>query len=570
MIGRRRSRTDRLDFSRHASLLVLCLILSGARSLAAQESTTLRIEHADKEPQNWLSFYGDYRGWSYSGLNQITRENVKQLVPVWAFPAGFPPPGTGLRAGLEATPLVVDGVLYLEGMQNNIYAIEAATGRPLWTYTYKWPETVTYSIRGARGIAFGDGRLYMGTQDNHLVAVDAATGEEAWNVHVEENSECKCRITGAPLFVKGKVITGNAGSGYEHLRGHVNAYDAKSGELVWHFETIPSPGEPGSETWAGAPDNYWKTAGGGTCFTGTYDPELNLVYWGTGDPTPIDATTRPGANLYTASLVALDADTGKLKWYFQETPHDLYDYDSAPEPIILDTDVAGRKRKVILHPTKNGFAYVYEPETGKFLRAFPFSSPNWTKGIDMNGKPIDPVIPKEQKDFLICPSIHTGARGIQHSAYSPRTGWWYTSDFEICTHLKTGSDQDELNPNVPPNISAFDPATGKKQWTFTTKYYNMSSLLSTAGDLILGGDLEGNAFALDAKTGQKLWSFNTGGRIASAPVSFSVNGRQYIAIASGGGSETETRLAKFYPETAAHIPQPASTLFVFALQEKVK
>jgi alcohol dehydrogenase (cytochrome c) len=559
-----------IDFSTFAALFLLCFIPIDVRSAAAQEPTTSRIEHADKEPQNWLSFYGNYRGWSYSDLNQITRENVKQLVPAWAFAAGFPPPSTGLRPGLEATPLVVDGVLYLEGMQNNIYAIEAATGRPLWTYTYKWPETVTYSIRGARGLAFGDGRLYMGTQDNHLVAVDVATGEEAWNVHVEENSECKCRITAPPLFVKGKVITGNAGSGYEHMRGHVNAYDAKTGALLWHFETIPSPGEPGSETWAGAPDNYWKTGGGGTWFTGTYDPELNLVYWGTGDPTPIDAATRPGANLYTASLLALDAETGQLKWYFQETPHDLYDYDSAPEPIILDTDVEGRKRKLILHPTKNGFAYLYDRETGKFVRAFPYSSVNWTKGIDENGRPTETVIPKQQKDFLICPSIHTGARGIPHSAYSPRTGWWYTTDFEICTHLKDGSDQDELNPTVPPNISAFDPATGKKQWTFNTKYYNMSSVLATAGDLIFGGDLEGNAFALDARTGQKLWSFNTGGRIASAPVSFSVNGRQYVAIASGGGSEMEARVTKFYPETAGHIPQPASTLFVFVLPAKSK
>jgi alcohol dehydrogenase (cytochrome c) len=562
--------THGIDFWAWVALFLLYFVPVAVPSAAAQEPTTSRIEHADKEPQNWLSFYGNYRGWSYSELNQITRENVKQLVPVWAFPAGFPPSGTGLRPGLEATPLVVDGVLYLEGMQNNIYAMEAATGRPLWSYTYKWPETVTYSIRGARGLAFGDGRVYMGTQDNHLVAVDVATGEQAWNVHVEENSECKCRITAPPLFVKGKVITGNAGSGYEHMRGHVNAYDAKTGALLWHFETIPSPGEPGSETWAGAPDDYWKTGGGGTWFTGTYDPELNLVYWGTGDPTPIEATTRPGANLYTASLLALDADTGRLKWYFQETPHDLYDYDSAPEPIILDMDVAGRKHKLILHPTKNGFAYEYERETGKFVRAFPYSSANWTRGIDENGRPTETVIPKQQKDFLICPSIHTGARGIPHSAYSPRTGWWYTTDFEICTHLKDGSDQDELNPSVPPNISAFDPATGKKQWTFNTNYYNMSSLLSTAGDLIFGGDLEGSAFALDARTGQKLWSFNTGGRIASAPVSFSVNGRQYVAIASGGGSETETRLTKFYPDPPGRLPQPASTLFVFALPERTR
>ena len=537
----------------------------------AQDETTSRIVHADKEPQNWLTFYGNYRGWSYSPLNQITRENVKRIAPVWAFPAGYPSGVANLRPGLEAAPLVVDGVLFLEGMQNNVYAVDAATGRSIWTYEFKWPEVKTFSIRGARGLAYGDGRIYMGTQNNHLVALDAKTGAEVWNIHIEENSECECRITAAPLYVKGKVFTGNAGSGYQALRGHINAYDAKTGSLVWHFEVIPATGEPGSETWPGAPENYWKTGGGGTWFTGTYDAELNVIYWGTGDPTPIDGKLRPGGNLYTASLLALDVDTGKLKWYFQETPHDLYDYDSSSEPIIVDMDVAGQKRQVIVHPTKNGYTYEYDRETGKFLRSFAYSAPNWNKGIDAQGKPIDPIVPKDQKDMLICPSIHTGARGIQHSAYSPRTGWWYNSDFELCSHFINGSDKgDELNPNVPPNISAFDPVTGKKEWTFNTKYYNMSSLLATAGDLIFGGDLNGDVFALDARTGQKLWSFNTGGRIASAAVSYSVNGRQYIAIGSGGGSEVEGRLAKYYPEVAGHMAQPASTLFVFALPEKQK
>ena len=552
-------------------LFFACLFFGLASVTFAQDATTTRIEHADKEPQNWLTFYGNYRGWSYSPLNQITRENVKNIVPVWAFPAGFPSGTAGLRPGLEAAPLVVDGVLYLEGMQNNVYAVEAATGRQIWTYEYIWPEVKTFSIRGARGLAYGDGRIYMGTQNNHVVALDAKTGAEVWNTLVEENSECECRITAPPLYVKGKVLTGNAGSGYQALRGHINAYDAKTGALVWHFEVIPAPGEPGAETWAGAENNYWKTGGGGAWFTGTYDPDTNSIFWGTGDPTPINGTLRPGPNLYTASLLALDADTGKLKWFFQETPHDLYDYDSAAEPVLVDMDVDGHKRQVIIHPTKNGYTYEYDRETGKFLRAFAYSAPNWNKGIDGQGRPIDPIVPKEQKDGLVCPSIHTGGRGIQHSAYSPHTGLWYTSDFELCTHFVDGGDKGDLvNPNVPPNISAFDPTNGKKAWTFNTKYYNMSSLLATAGDLIIAGDLEGNVFTLDARTGKKLWSFNTGGRIASAAVSYSVNGRQFIAVGSGGGSETEGRLAKLYPESAPHIVQPASTLFVFALPEKEK
>ena len=529
-----------------------------------------RIEHAEKEPQNWLTFYGNYGGWSYSPLNQITRENVKQLVPAWAFSAGAPPASTTIRNGLEAAPLVADGVLYLEGMQNNVYAMEAATGRALWTYTYKWGDKPITGIKGARGLALGDGRVYMGTQDNHLVSLDAETGKEIWNVEVQSFSECLCKITAAPLLVKDKVITGVAGGGQLHMRGYVDAFDAKTGERLWHFDVIPSPGQPGSETWT---DESWKMGGGATWFTGTYDPELNLIYWGTGDPAPAyKPDVRPGLNLYATSLLALDADTGQLKWYFQETPHDLYDYDSQAEPVIVDLTLDGRKRKVIVHPSKNGFVYVYDRATGDLLRTFPYSWQNWTKGLDAHGVPKETVIPEDQKNFLICPSISNGARGISHSAYSPRTGLWYTTDLEMCSFLVDGADnrKDAMNPNILPNISAYDPATGKKQWTFNTKFYNMSSLLATAGDLIFAGDLEGNAFALDARTGQKLWSFNTGGRIASPPVSFSAGGRQFVTVSVGGGSTVENYVPNLYPETKDRYPQPGATLFVFALPEKSK
>lgn len=570
VIHPQRSAIRKNNFWCHAGLLLVFLLLTVRFGIAQQASTASRIENAEKEPQNWMTFYGNYKGWSYSPLNQITRQNVKQLAPAWAFSAGAPPAVTQLRTGLEATPLVVDGVLYLEGTQNNVYAIDAATGKSLWSYTYKWPDKAITGIKGARGLAFGEGRVYMGTQDNHLVALDAETGKETWNIEVENFFDCLCKITGAPLFVNGKVVTGVAGGGQQHLRGYIDAFDAKTGQRVWHFDTIPSPDQPGGETWNG---DTWKMGGGATWLTGTYDPELKLIFWGTGDPSPAyKPDTRPGLNLYATSLLALDADTGKLKWYFQETPHDLYDYDSQPEPVILDLKLAGANRKIILHPSKNGYAYVYDRTTGELLNAFAYGTPNWTKGLDKAGKPIDPVIPEEQKDFVICPSIRSGSRNIAHSAYSPRTGWWYTTDLELCSYLKNGEDnpQEMLNPNVAPNISAFDPATGKRQWTFNTHYYNMSSLLATAGDLIFGGDLGGEAFALDAKTGQKLWTFNTGGRIAAAPVAFSVNGKQYVAISTGGGSQTETYLQQLYPQDASRIPQPGSTLFVFALPEKNK
>jgi alcohol dehydrogenase (cytochrome c) len=572
MICAKNIATRHIDFWGSAGFLVLCLVLFAVRPAAAQQGAMAsRIEHADKEPQNWLTFYGNYKGWSYSPLSQITRENVKQIVPVWTLSAGGPPSDLALRPGLQAAPLVAEGVLYLEGMQNNIYAVEAATGKLLWTYVYPWTEKGAMpGLRGARGLAMGDGRIYMGTQDNHVVAVDAETGNQVWNIEVQDLSKCQCDITSAPLFVKGKVIAGVAGGGLGVVRGYLNAFDAKTGERVWHFDTIPSPDQPGGDSWSG---DAWKSGGGATWYTGTYDPELNLIYWGTGDPAQVYVgSERPGSNLYSTSLLALDADTGKLKWYFQETPHDLYDYDAAAEPVILDMDVAGRKRKVVLHPNKSGFAYVFDRETGKYLRSFPYGSPNWAKGIDENGKPIDPLVPKDHKDFVMCPGLGPGARGIEHSAYSPRTGWWYTTDLEICSTLKgsEGAGAAILNPNAPSQISAFDPVSGKKQWAFKTKYYNLSSLLATAGDLVFAGDLDGNAFALDAKTGEKLWSFNTGGRIVAPPVSFSVGGRQYVTISSGGGANIENYLSTLYPESKGHLPQPSAMLFVFALPEKSK
>ena len=551
-----------------ASSFMSLFLLGAALASSAQEPTAARIERADQEPQNWLTYYGNYAAWSYSSLNQVNRENVKRLLPVWALSAGYPT-NRSLRPGLEAAPLVVDGVLYLVGMQNNVYAVEAASGRKLWNYIYRWPKEDIPGGRGSRGLAVGEGLVFMGTQDTHVVALDAQTGKEVWNIAMDDISKCACAITSAPIYVRGKVITGVAG-GDAPFRGYLKAFEAKTGKSLWTFYTIPEPGEPGSETWVG---DSWKIGGVATWLQGSYDPGLNLLYWGTGNAYPdLAGKDRQGANLYAASLVALDPDTGKLKWYFQETPHDVYDFDSNPEPVLLDASENGRARKLVLHSSKNGFTYLLDRETGKFLRGFPFAATvNWTKGLDENGKPLTPLIPEQdERGQLTCPGT-AGARNFNHSAYSPRTGWWYTSSAEMCSHITPGPNLRAgraLNPDSPPHIAAFDPLTGKQQWTFATQYVNNSSLLATAGDLVFGGDMEGYAFALDAKSGKKLWSFNTGGRIVSPPVSFSVNGRQFIAIGSGGGSVADDQIAVYWPETKDRQPQSAATLFVFALPEK--
>lgn len=545
------------------------LVAAGA---AGQEVTPERIVHAAKEPQNWLTFYGNYRAWSYSALNQITRENVHRLAPAWTFP-------TGGHGGLESAPIIADGKLYLEDQGNNVFALDAASGRLIWNYAYKPAKDARAGNGRARGLAIGFGMLFLGTRENRLIALNANTGKEVWNIEIENSVKCGCGISSAPLLVKDKIITGVTGGESAH-RGYVSAFDAKTGQLAWRFYTIPEPGQPGSETWTG---DSWKLGGGSSWFTGSYDPELNLIFWGVGNPSSdLYGGDRLGTNLYTDSLVALDADTGKLRWYFQETPHDVYDYDSNPEPVLIDVEQNGQMSKLIVHSSKNGFAYVLDRETGKFVRGFPYvDTVTWAKGLDEEGKPLQPIAPEVGKDYLFCPGTQ-GGRNRNHSAYSPQTGLWYTTALEVCSHLTPQRQQDvkegesfwgglreeQLNPDAVPHIAAFDPMTGKKVWTFATKYFNASSLLATGGDLLFGGDIEGNAFALDDRSGQKLWSFNTGSRIASPAVSFSVNGRQYVAIESGGGSLIEARAPLYWPEAKNHIGQDASTLFVFALPEE--
>jgi alcohol dehydrogenase (cytochrome c) len=561
----------RVSLMASAGSLLLSILLGCAAPLHAQALGGARIEQAEKEPQNWLTYFGNYRAWSFSPLNQITRENVKQLVPVWAFSTGE------LRGGLTSAPLVIDGVLYLIGPRNRLFALDAATGTQIWSYFYPLPDRSTPLSNGTRGIAFGYGMLYLGTLDNHLVAIDAKTGHEAWNVEIEDARKCGCNVTSAPLVVKDKVIVGVTGGDSAH-RGYLNAFDAETGKHIWRFNTIPAPGEPGSETWS---EDSWKWGGASTWFTGSYDPELNLVYWGVGNPSSdFYGEGRKGTNLYSDSLIALDADTGRLRWYYQETPHDLYDFDSDPEPVLIDVFRDGRERKIVLHASKNGYAYVLDRETGRFINAFPYAQRiTWTKGLDKDGKPTGVVIPEAGKDYLFCPGA-SGGRNWVHSAYSPRTDWWYNTGFEVCNTITpkkmevaegeswlAGDRVLKPSPTTSPHIDAFDPVTGKIEWTHLTKYVNVSSLLATAGDLIFGGDVEGSAFALDAKTGEKIWSFNTGGGIGGPTVSFSVKGRQYVAVPSGGGVFVESFVPAMWPESRSHFPQPASTLFVFALPE---
>jgi len=526
-----------------------------------------------------MTFSGREAAWGYSPLDQINRKNVKELAAVWAFPSGELAPG----AGMSTEPLVMDGVMYLLAPYDRLYAIDAVSGKELWRYWYPLAplEFVPYSPN-ARGLAIGYGLVYFGTIDNHVVAVDQKTGHEVWDVQVEDVRQCSCNIDSAPILARDKLIVGVTGGESAH-RGYINAFDAKTGKHVWRFFVIPGPGDPNFGTWKG---DSWKTGGGGPWFTGAYDPDLNLIYWGTGNASSdYYGENRLGSNLYTASLVAIDAGTGELKWYYQETPHDVYDYDSAYEPMLIDLDRNGKREKLIVHPSKNGFVYVLNRETGRFINAWPYvKNVTWTKGFDENGKPIDQVFPALGKSTVLCPSGMTGARKPNHSAYSPRTGWYYNIGWEICaayTPQKGPVDEGKIwfgtggtDPANPPDgpirghIDAWDPITGRNVWSYAVPFpMPHAALMATAGDLIFTGDPDGNVIALDAKTGEKLWSFNTGAAIHGSPISYAVNGRQYVAVGSG--------ISTIGGQIGANVPilrdpdgpRQASTLFVFALPD---
>jgi len=551
--------------------MLYALVLGGCLA-AQQEVTSGRIVAADKEPHNWLSYARTYDSQRYSPLEQVNRANVRRLVPVWSFQTG------DVQGGMQCNPLVADGVMYITSSWNKVFALDAATGKKLWHYFYEKPKKIA-ELFGPwnRGVALGYGLVFMGTLDNHLVALDAKTGREVWNVNIEDVAQCGCNITGAPLVVKDKVIVGVTGGDAAH-RGYINAFDVKTGKQAWRFWTIPGPGEPGHETWSG---DSWKYGGGSSWMTGSYDPDLNLVYWGVGNPAAdFYGDSRKGANLYTDSIVALDPDTGKLKWYHQQIPHDVWDWDTAYESVLLNLDYRGQKRKLLLNVNKGGYVYVNDRTDGKFVSAWPLvENLNWIKGIDEEGNLVGRNEPPVGQPVLICPSIG-GGRSWNHGAFSPKTGWFYTTGIEWCQTVTARKEEPKegqpffggefvlkapLKGKAGGHLGAYDPITGKQQWIYRYKYPLLASVLATGGGLILTGDPEGDFFALDAASGKKLWSFATGSGLRGSPISYAVKGRQYIATPTGWGSAVAGLMPQLWPETE-HF-QSGSTLFVFALPE---
>jgi alcohol dehydrogenase (cytochrome c) len=486
------------------------------------------------EPGNWLTYSGAYHSQRHSLLKQINTENARALVPKWIFRV----PGGG---HLESVPIVVDGVMYLS-QPNEVFALDARTGRQIWHHRRE----PALRREANRGVAVYQNRVYYTTPDAFLVALDARVGNVLWQSKIAEAKDGYWSPA-APLVLNGKVIVGVAPGDYG-MNGLLDAYDATTGERLWRWNAIPGPGEPGHETWAG---DSWKTGGGDTWLTGSYDPELNLIYWGIGNPAPdFNGEMRKGDNLFTECMVALDADTGKMKWYFQFTPHDLADWDAVEIPVLVDAPFQGRRRKLLVQANRNGFYYVLDRTNGEFLHGTPFvQSVNWASGLTPQGRPIlVPGVEPSLQGTKICPST-SGATNWMSPAYNPDTGLFYVAVLEGCgintksveTFRPGGFPFDATgyveSPDAPRQLylRALDLTTGKLVWEFKqvgSRAYG-AGLLSTAGGVIFAGCDQGIFTALHARSGKPLWHFNVGDAISASPMTYSFQGRQYVAVEAG-------------------------------------
>jgi alcohol dehydrogenase (cytochrome c) len=518
------------------------LSLASPAFVLAQNVPYERILHAQSEPQSWLTYGGSYNSQQYSSLKQINAKNVSQLKVAWIYQPGKP------ASNLEDSPIVADGVMYISEPPSTVTALDVRTGLRLWSWTPTLPEhIVTIGLNAtSRGVALLDDTVFIGTADAHLVALDAKNGAVRWDVHVADNV-MGYAMTGPPLALKDRVITGSAGS-EAAVRGFIDAYDAKTGKRLWRFWTTPRPGDPGADTWG--PGAY-ESAGATTWNNGSYDPDLNLIYWGTGNPAPdFNDDERPGDNLYTCSVVALDADTGKLKWYFQFSPHEDHDWDSDEPPVLFNATIDGKPRKLMGFANRNGFYYVLDRTNGKFITGQPFVKETWAKGLDANGRPI--LAPNEEPTLgagtLVYPSI-TGGVDWTSPSYSPETGLFYVSAHETGAYFIKGTGK--IEPGPPKGIvggggiralageqsygaiRALQATTGKRVWEFKMLAPAWVPVLSTAGGLVFSGSDEGNFFALDALTGKPLWEFFMGHAARSNPISYEIDGKQYIFVTAG-------------------------------------
>jgi alcohol dehydrogenase (cytochrome c) len=538
---------------------------------------------------NWLMYSRTYDAQRFSPLTQINKKNVKRLIPVWTFQ-------TGVLDGFECTPLIIDGIMYISTPWNHAYAIDCKTGSQLWHFQKSLPENLALCCDAVnRGLAAWRDRLYMTTLDAHLVCLDRNTGEEIWDTEVTINGEDGKEIkqiyklaysaTVAPLVIKDKIIMGISGAEYG-IRGFIDAYDAKTGKRLWRFHTVPSPDDKSEHakkaltTWEG---KSWMTGGGSAWVTGTYDPKLNTLYWGVGNPSPdFNGDVRKGDNLYTCSILALNPDDGTYKWHFQASPHDVWDYDGVNEPLLVDIEKDGKTIKALVQAHRNGYFYCLNRENGAFIYGKPFCEVTWTdrkKGVDgldpKTGRPfVSPAALPTQKGTRVCPGA-AGGKEWNPMAYSPQTGFAYVPVINNCAKFTSGkaffikgqpfwgSSLTLIEKQASGSFKAIDVKTGKAKWEVATRSPMVAGVLATAGGLVFTGDAEGFFTAYDAENGKVLWSFQCGSGHHASPITYTLDGRQYIAVAVGWGGWT----AGFAGDGAPWLrnARKGNTLFVFAL-----
>ncbi|WP_446666516.1 PQQ-dependent dehydrogenase, methanol/ethanol family [Flexivirga sp. B27] len=504
------------------------------------------LKAREAEPHNWITYYGAYDGQRHSLLDQINTSNVKNLRVAWIHQAS----SSGLIAAtstyaFEATPLVVDGVMFVTGWDGWLWALDATTGEQLWRYKHAVPFDITLCCANVnRGCAVHDGKVYMVTQNAQLLCLNATNGEKIWQKAIGDVRAGESASL-APLVVKDTLITGSAGGEYG-VRGHIDCWDLETGEQKWRTYTVPKPGEPGSETW---PDDgeAWTRGGANHWVTGTYDPELNLYYAGTGNPAPdFDGEVRPGDNLYTDSVVAVDVDSGEIKWHYQFTPHDLWDYDSTMEMTLFERD----GKKLMAHFDKNGYMFVIDRTNGELQHVTPFVDRIDWGVITRDGKVTPRKYPEKEGEPVHFFPGPAGAKEWTHAAYNPDHDMFYVPVADVgATATRRRREFKEGMPywgaavevdidNMAGSVSAFD-SHGEEKWRYRMDIPMAASVLSTAGNLVFAGKPTGEFMAFHAETGEKLWEFQCGSGHHSSPMTYEVNGKQYIAVPVGWGGWLE-------------------------------
>jgi alcohol dehydrogenase (cytochrome c) len=522
---------------------LILLIAVSATTCAHAQVTFDRLVNSAKEPQNWMTYSGDYSGQRFSELDQINLTNARYLEAKWVYQ-------TAATGKLETTPLVVDRIMYATAQDNRAFALDARTGRPIWMYQRQVPSDIRPCCGHVnRGLAILGDKVFLGTLDAHVIALDAKTGAVVWDATAADYRTGHS-FTVAPLAVKNLIVIGVSGGEYG-VRGFIDAYDANTGERKWRFWTVPGPGEPGHETWE---RDSWKVGGAPAWNTGTYDPATNQIFWPTGNPAPSNrGEGRAGDNLYSNSLLALNADTGKLNWYFQFTKHDEHDWDATQVPVLIDSKTSDAQgKKLIAQADRNGYFYVIDRTTGKLISATAYGKTTWSDGKDADGRPVanknaSPTL----EGHTVCPGA-LGTTNFMAPTYDPQTGLFYVTARDQCDIFSTAPQpyeaghafygsayfpSEEAEPYLG-FLKAIDPSTGEIKQKFQHTSPTWSGVLSTAGGLVFSGDAEGNFIAFDAATLKPLWHFQMGGAVYAAPMAFAVDGKEYVAIAAGSAIYT--------------------------------